>query len=69
VTLVSVLSFDFTCTSDSESLLCTGVGFHFWHLFFLFFKIYFGAKTIIIFLPSILGNCSSLATSDSLSAN
>jgi len=27
-----VLSFDFTASSDCESLLCTGFSFHFWHL-------------------------------------
>jgi len=32
VTFESVFSFNFTASSDGESLLCTGFSFHFWHL-------------------------------------
>ena len=33
VTVVSVMSFNLTCSSETESLLRTGVSFNFWHFF------------------------------------
>ncbi len=36
VTVVSMMSFDLTCTGETESLLRTGIRFYFWHCFFCY---------------------------------
>ena len=33
VTVISVLTLDFACSSKRETLLCSGLCFNFWHFF------------------------------------
>jgi len=76
VTLKRVLSLDFSGTRQAETLLGTGIGFHFRHRF-LFIKLlitttyffFFGASIIIMRFPSNLGICSTIPTSSTSVAN
>jgi hypothetical protein len=63
VTFERMLSFDFTASSDRESLLCTGFSFHFWHLSSFLSYLYIASFKVVSTIATLtLANYRSYAS-------